>query len=93
MWQEVVGQAGEVLETGHAGDASEATEASGEEDDDGEEEEDEYVIERITDEKTVKGKKMLFVHWQGFEDRTWEPIESVVRAPVYGTCIHPLYVC
>ena len=36
-----------------------------------------YLVEKILQKKTVKGKKMVLVKWLGYTEPTWQPEENV----------------
>ena len=36
-----------------------------------------YLVEKILQKKTVKGKKMVLVKWFGYTEPTWQPEENV----------------
>ena len=40
-------------------------------------EEKEYAVEKITDQRVWRGKTQYKVHWVGYEDATWQPLEDV----------------
>jgi len=55
--------------------------------------EDEYVVERVVDKRTHRGKTEYLIKWKGWshQDNTWEPVENLAHCPNLITEYEALY--